>query len=108
MKKSCKIDNFLYRHLKLTISNHYASNISVQPVETIFYDDNPTKRYRNILRHELELKKIKLLQTPLPLKFNDNICHEGNISRLPDFDVLFFLLLGIPKRNKRSHSRHTN
>ena len=42
---------------------------------------------RNILRHELELKWIKLLQTPHPLGFNDNIYHEGNISRLPDFDV---------------------
>ena len=49
----------------------------------------PLKRYRNILRHELELKWIKLLQTPHPLGFNDNIYHEGNISGLPDFDVFF-------------------
>ena len=34
-------------------------------------------------------KWIKLLQTPHPLGFNDNIYHEGNISRLPDFDVFF-------------------
>ena len=41
------------------------------------------------MRHELELelKWIKLLQTPHLLGFNDNIYHEGNISRLPDFDV---------------------
>ena len=45
------------------------------------------KRYKNILRHELELKWIKLLQTPHPLGFNDNINNEGYISRLPDFDV---------------------
>ena len=44
----------------------------------------PPKRYRNILRHELELKWIKLLQTTHPLGLNDNIYHEGNISRLPD------------------------
>ena len=27
------------------------------------------------------------LDTPYPLGFNDNFYHEGNISRLPDFDV---------------------
>ena len=45
---------------------------------------------KNILRHELELKWIKLLQTPHPLGLNDNIYHEINISRLPDFDVVLF------------------
>ena len=49
--------------------------LSFQPVEKITYGDNSTKRYRNILRHELELKWIKLLQTPHPLGFNDNIYH---------------------------------
>ena len=68
-------------------TNHSSSIISIQPVEKITYGDNSTKRYRNILRHELELKWIKLLQTPHPLGFNDNIYHEGNISRLPEFDV---------------------
>ena len=42
-----------------------------------------------------------LLQTPFPLGFNDNIYHEGNISKLPDFDV--FSLLEIRKRKSRSH-----
>ena len=65
-----------------------------------------TKRYRNILRHELELKWINFLQTPHPLGFNDNIYHEGNISRLPDFDV--FSLLDIRKRNNRSHGKRKN
>ena len=41
-------------------------------------------------RHELELKWIKLIQTPHPLGFNDNIYHEGNISRLPGFVGFFF------------------
>ena len=41
--------------------------------------------YRNILRHKLELKSIKSLQTPHPLGFNDNY-HEY------DFDVFFSLL----------------
>ena len=88
-KKPRKIENFLYRHFKRT--NHSTSSISIQPVEKITYGDNSTKRYRNVLRHELELKWIKLLQTPHPLGFNDNIYHEGNISRLPDFDVFFSL-----------------
>ena len=99
-----KIDNFLYRHFKQT--NHSTSSISIQPVEKITYGDNSTKRYRNILRHELELKWIKLLQTPHPLGSNDNIYHEGNISRLPDFDV--FSLLDIRKRNKQSHGERKN
>ena len=41
----------------------------------------------NILRHELKLNKIKLLQT---LDINDDIYHEGNISRLTEFDGFFF------------------
>ena len=54
-----------------------------------------------IKRHETELKWIKLLQTPFPLGFNDNIYHEGNISKMPDFDV--FPLLEIRKRKSRPH-----
>ena len=104
-KKPYKIDNFLYRHFKQT--NHSTSSISIQPVEKITYGDNSTKRYRNFLMHELELKWIKLLQTPHPLGFNDNIYHEGNISRLPDLYV-FFSLLDIRKRNKRSHGKRKN
>ena len=38
---------------------------------------------------ELLIVLIKLLQTPNPLGLNDNIYHEGNISRLPDFDIFF-------------------
>ena len=40
-----------------------------------------------MLRTDLELESIKLLQAPYPLSLNDNIYHEGNISSLPDFDV---------------------
>ena len=56
----------------------------------LVYDGYSTKRYRNILRHELELKWINLLQTPYPLGLNDTIYHENYISRLPDFDVFLF------------------
>ena len=38
--------------------------------------------------------------------YNDNIYHEGNISRLPDFDV--FSLLDIGNRIKRSHGKCKN
>ena len=50
--------------------------------------------------HETELKWIQLLQTPFPLGFNDNIYHEGNISKMPDFDV--FSLLECRKRKTGS------
>ena len=53
------IDNFLNMHFKQT--NHSTCSISIQPVEKITCGDNSTKRYRNVLRHELELKWIKLL-----------------------------------------------
>ena len=56
IKKPYTIVNFLYRHFKQT--NHSTSSISIQPVEKITYDDNSTKRYRNILRHELEVCKM--------------------------------------------------
>ena len=93
IKNPRKIDYFLYQHFIKT--NHSTSSISIQPVEKITYDDNSSKRYINILRHELELKWIKLLQTPHPLGFNDNINHEGNISISPDFDVFFLFQISV-------------
>ena len=60
------------------------------------YDKDFSSRFKIIKRHETELKWIKLLQTPFPLGFNDNIYHEGNISKMSDFDV--FSLLEIRKR----------
>ena len=69
MKKPLKIDNFLYRHFRHT--NLFPGCISIQPVEKVSYNNNLSKRYRNILRQELELKWIKILQTLPPLGFND-------------------------------------
>ena len=60
---------------------------------------------KNILRHDLELKWINLLQTPQPLDFNDHIYHI-NICRLPEFDAIS--LLDIRKRNKWSHGKRKN
>ena len=54
MKKPGEIDRIHYRYFKQNI--YYYSLISIQPVQRILYYDNSTKTYRNILRHELELK----------------------------------------------------
>ena len=99
MKKPKPIDTFLYQHFKRT--GHSPNDVLVQPVEKLTYDKNSSSRFKIIIRHETELKWIKLLQTPFPLGFNDNIYHEGNISKMPDFDV--FSLLEIRKRKSRSH-----
>ena len=48
----------------------------------------------------------KIIANTTSTCFNDNIYHEGNISRLPDFDV--FSLLDIRKRNNQSHGKRKN
>ena len=78
----------------------------VQPVEEMIFNSNSTERYENIFRHETELRWIKSLQTPFPLGFNDNIYHEGNISKMPDFKV--FSRLDILRRNRRSRGKRKN
>ena len=94
MQKPKPIDTFLYQHFKLT--GHSPNYVLVQPVEKLTYDKNSSSRFKIIKRQETELKWIKLLQTPFPLGFNHNIYHEGNIYKMPDFDV--FSLLEIRKR----------
>ena len=78
----------------------------LQPVEEMIFNSNSTERYKNIFRDETELKWIKSLQTYFPLGFNDNIYHQGNISKMPDFDV--FSLLDIRSRNRRSLGKRKN
>lgn len=47
-----------------------------------------------LLDAKVLVKWIKYqLQTPFPLGFSDNVYHEGNISKIADFDV--FSLFGI-------------
>ena len=75
-------------------------------MEKITYDANSTSRFKIIKRHETELKWIKLLQILYPLGFNDNIYHEGNISKMLDFDV--FSLLKFRIRTARSHEIKKN
>ena len=98
IRKPKTIDTFLYQHFKRT--GYSPNNVMVQPVEKIAYDENSSVRFKNIKRFETELKWIKLLQTPFPLGFIDNIYHEGDISKMPDFDVL--TLSESRKRKSRS------
>ena len=78
----------------------------VQPAEEIIFNSNSTERYKNIFRHETGLKWIKALRTPFPSGFNDNINHEGNTSKMPDFVV--FSLLDVRKCNGRSRGKCKN
>ena len=41
-------------------------------------------------------------------KIITNIYHEGNISKMPDFDVVSFSLLDDRKRNNRSRGKRKN
>ena len=63
----------------------------MQPVEKLIYDENSSVRFNTIKRLDTELKWIKLLQSASPVGFNDNIHQEGNISKMPDFDVFSLL-----------------
>ena len=89
IKKAKTIDTFLYQHFRSTGHSCSSSKVLVQPVDKSIHRSNSTERLKNILRHELELKWIKRLQTPFPLGSNDNIYHEGNISKMPDFRCFF-------------------
>ena len=84
-------------------TGHSPDNVLVQPVEKLIYDENSSVRFNTIKNFETELKWIKLLQSALPLGFNDTIYQEGNISKMSDFDV--FSLLEIRKRKRRSHGK---
>ena len=101
LKNLKKIDTFLYQHFKRT--GHSPDNVLVQPVEKMIYDENSSVRFNTIKRFETELKWINFLQSASPLGFNDNIYQEGNISKMPDFDV--FSLLEIRKRKRRYHGK---
>ena len=89
MKKPKPIGTFLYQHFKLT--RHSLNDVLVQAVEKLTCDKSSSSRFKIIKRDETELKWIKVLQTYFPLEFNDNIYHESNISKMPDFDVFSVL-----------------
>ena len=75
----------------------------MQLVEKLSYDKNSSVNFNNIKRFETELKWIKLLQIASPLGLDDSIYHEGNISKMPDLDVVS--LFEIRKRKSRSHCK---
>ena len=97
---SCGTKRIQLKYVESLLGNEMTTTKFYQ-VEKLTYDKNSSPRFKIIKRHETELKWIKLLQTPFPLGFNDNIYHEGKISKMPDFDV--FSLLEIRKRKSRSH-----
>ena len=47
----------------------------------------------------LNLNGLSVYKYLFPLEFNDNFYHEGNISKMLDFDV--FSLLEIKKKRKK-------
>ena len=67
-------------------------------MEKNIYYQNTSTRLKNIKRYETKLKWTKLLQSPFPLGFNDNIYNEGNFSKMPD--LMFFSVLEIKKNVK--------
>ena len=88
-KKKTEIDTFLYKHFRRAGHSWSSNKNFVQPVKKIINKSDSTERLKNTLRHEFELKWIKHLQTSFSLGLNDNIYHEGNVSKMPDFDVFF-------------------
>ena len=105
-KKQRKLIRFFINISGVLVIHDHLVKFWFNLLKKIIHKSNSTERFKNILRHELELKWIKRLQTPFPLGFNDNIYHEGNISKMPDFDA--FSILDIKKRNKRSHGKRKN
>ena len=72
----------------------------------ITYDANLISRFKIIKRCKTKPKWIKLLETPYPQGFNDNIYHIGNLSKIPDFDV--FSMLEFRTRRARLHGIKKN
>ena len=56
MKKPKNLTRFFIAICKK--NGNSPSNISIQPVEKIIYDPNSSSRFKNIKKHEIELKWI--------------------------------------------------
>ena len=69
----------------------------MQPVEKLSYDENSTVRFNTIKMFETELKWIKLLQSASPFGINDNIYHEGDISKIPKKDNIIIAICFSPR-----------
>ena len=53
----------------------------------------------------LNLNGLNVYKPLFSLGLNDNIYHEGNISKMPDFDA--FSLLNIKKKKKKKKKKKT-
>ena len=95
---------FFYRHFKS--NGHSPSKIVIQLVEKIIYDPNSSTRLKIYRDMKLNLNGLNFCNHLFPLGFNDNIYHEGTISKMPDFDV--FSVLECKKRKSRSHGKRKN
>lgn len=104
IRNNSKYKTYLYQHFKY--SGHSLKHISIHIVEQVSYPNGCSQSYKNILRHVRELDWIKKLQSPFPLGLNDNMYSTGNISRLPNLDVLSFY--NPRKRKSRSHGIRKN
>ena len=56
IRKPKTFDNFLYRHFKRI--SHSLNNVSVQPVEKKFCDENSTSNFKIIKRHETYIMRV--------------------------------------------------
>ena len=102
IKKPKIFGPFLYCHLKN--SCHSPSKILIQPVEKDIYDPNSSSRLKTIMRHETELKWIKLLQSPFPLGLM--IEYNMKVIFLKCLNLMGFFLLEIKKKRKsRAHGK---
>ena len=78
-----KLIDLCKNNLVNTILESHSLNISIPSFTSILNAGHSP--------HNRMDKWIKILQTPFPLGLNDNIYHEGNISKMPNFDVLTLL-----------------
>ena len=104
IKNNNKFYNFIYQHFNKT--GHSVTNILIQPVEQLIFDNGTSNQYQFKARCVSELEWIKRLQTAYPLGLNDNILNVGNISKKKIINS--FSLFSKRLRNKRSHGERKN
>ena len=61
--------------------------VMLRPYESMPHSIKATSSFKIIDGHETELNWIKSLQKHFPLGLNDKIYHEGNISKMLNFNI---------------------
>ena len=84
MKKPRRFDNFFIGILNVPVTT---TKISVQSVEIIIYDENSTQDLKSLKCTKRNQSGLYLYKLHFHWVFNDNIHHEGNISKMPDWNV---------------------